>query len=541
MTLDPKIAVAAFDYVIVGAGSAGCVMAARLSEDANVSVLLLEAGGADGSLLFAVPGAQAFVRDWNRYAWLYDIERDGSRQSRTEVWRRGRILGGSSTINGLIWAWGLPEDFDAWAARGLAGWSWDKVAPFFRKSETWRGPTSASRGHGGPVQVEIFGSPHALVPELIAACGQHGMEIVDDINGVSRPSIGQVQTNQRYGIRQSSSRAYLAPVRDRRNLTVWTGCRTTGIKISNGQANGASFLRDGVAQQVLARREVILCAGAIASPQLLMLSGVGPAKQLEALGIAVKVDAPQVGRNLHDHPELYMEYEVATPTYSRGKSPTELARAGLKYLLGRTGPATSPGTHALGYARSGVSPGPQADILLFCGPWGQLSGTDPFKRPLDVFSLSPSVAKPRSRGAISLQSADPLAPPRIDANLLGDPYDVAVLRESMRLIDRIASSSPLRQHITRRLTLPDGLDDDHEVEQHVRAATGICYHACGTCRMGVDADSVVGPDLRVRGVNGLRVVDASVMPEITSGNLNAPTVMIAEVAAHLISRGQAQL
>ncbi len=529
-----------FDYVVVGAGSAGCVLAARLSEDASVTVLLVEAGGHDTSPLFTVPGGQAFIKDWRRYAWLYDIERDGSRLSRTEVWRRGRILGGSSTINGLIWAWGLPGDFDAWAARGLPGWSWDKVAPYFRKSETYHSTQAAGRGDtrgtSGPIQVETFRSPHAVVPDLIRACGSVGMQFAQDINAVSWPAIGNVQTNQRHGIRQSSARAYLGPARSRRNLNIWTQCRTTGIRIEDGAACGVEVVRDGTAIRVCARREVILCAGAIASPQLLMTSGIGPADHLTSLGIKVKVDSPQIGRNLHDHPELYVEYVVAGKTYSRGKSPMAVASTALQYMFGRKGPATSPGTHALGYARSGVSPGPEVDILLFCGPWGQLSGTDPFKRGLEVFSLSPSVSKPRSRGTVTLHSRDPLAPPKIDANLLGDCFDVAVLREGIRLIDRIASAEPLRQHVIRRLTLPDGLDDDRQVDEFVRSAAGICYHACGTCRMGADAESVVDPALRVRGLNGLRVVDASVMPEITSGNLNAPTVMIAEVAADLIRR-----
>ena len=529
-----------FDYVVVGAGSAGCVLAARLSEDANVSVLLVEAGGRDTSPLFTVPGGQAFIKDWRRYAWLYDIERDGSRLSRTEVWRRGRILGGSSTINGLIWAWGLPRDFDAWAARGLPGWSWDRVVPYFRKSETYHSTQTAGhdmRGTSGPIQVETFRSPHAVIPDLIRACGSVGMPLAHDINAVSWPAIGHVQTNQRHGIRQSSARAYLGPARGRRNLSIWTQCRTTGIQIEDGVARGVQVVRDGTELSIRARREVILCAGAIASPQLLMLSGIGPAAHLTALGIEVKVDSPQIGRNLHDHPELYVEYQVAARTYSRGKSPMAVASAALQYMMGRKGPATSPGTHALGYARSGVSPGPEADILLFCGPWGQLSGTDPFKRGLEVFSLSPSVCKPRSRGTVTLRSHDPLAPPKINANLLGDGFDVTILREGIRMLDRIASAEPMRRHVIRRLTLPDGLDNDRRVDDYVRSATGICYHACGTCRMGADPDSALDPALRVRGVGGLRVVDASVMPEITSGNLNAPTVMIAEVAADLIRRG----
>lgn len=524
------------DIVVVGAGSAGSALAARLSEDPAVRVLLLEAGGPDGTPLFAVPGGQVFVRDWDRYAWRYGCAPDPSRHQRADEWRRGRILGGSSTINGLIWAIGLPSDYDGWARAGLPGWGWSDVAPWFRRIERYADASTAERGRDGPVAVERFRSPHALVPDLLAAFAAAGVPVVDDINAAADAAVGLVQTNQRHGLRQSASVAYLGPVRGRPNLTVWTGCRVDRVLFDGRRATGLALHREGRACRVAARREVVVCAGAIASPLLLMRSGIGPGGLLQSLGLPVLVDAPDVGRHLQEHPELYIEYEVDRPTYTRHRRWLPMAGIGLQWALSRSGPATSPGSHLLGYAHSGRATDGPPDLLLFAGPWGRLEDALAFNRGTPVFSLSPSVARPRSRGVV--QATGPRAddPPHILPNLLADDEDLRTLMAGVRLLDRVARSDPFARHVRRRLTPAFRLHDDTALERFVRDDASICYHACGTCRMGPDDRAVVDAELRVRGVHGLRVADTSVMPAIPSGNLNAPAIMIGERAADFIRR-----
>jgi choline dehydrogenase len=525
-----------FDVVVVGAGSAGSAVAARLSEDPSLRVLLLEAGGRDGTPLFAVPGGQVFVRDWDRYAWQYACAPDVSRHGRPDVWRRGRILGGSSTINGLIWAVGLPSDYDGWARAGLPGWSWHDVAPWFHRIERFAGESPGPRGRDGPVAVERFRSPHALMPDLLAAFAAQGVPPVDDINLVDHAAVGRVQTNQRRGLRQSASVAYLDPARGRPNLTIWPGCRVDRVLFKGRHAKGVALHREGRDCSVAARREVVVCAGAIASPLLLMRSGIGPGSLLQSRGLPVIVDAPDVGRHLQEHPELYVEYEVDLPTYTRHRQWLPMAGIGLQWALSRSGPATSPGSHLLGYAHSGRAPDGPPDLLLFAGPWGRLEDALAFTRGTPVFSLSPSVARPRSRGVVQPTGPRLDDPPRIEPNLLGDDEDVRTLMDGVRLVDRVARAAPFARHVRRRLTPAFALDDDAALERFVRDDASICYHACGTCRMGPDDRAVLDAELRVRGVRGLRVADTSVMPAIPSGNLNAPAIMIGERAADFIRR-----
>lgn len=524
------------DIVVVGAGSAGCAVAARLSEDPAVRVLLVEAGGPDGTPLFAVPGGQVFVRDWDRYAWRYGCAPDPSRHGRPDEWRRGRILGGSSTINGLIWAVGLPSDYDGWARAGLTGWSWRDVAPWFQRIERYADASAGARGRDGPVAVERFRSPHALLPDLLAAFAAEGVPVVDDINVVEGAAVGTVQTNQRRGLRQSASVAYLGRARARPNLTVWTGCRVDRVLFEGHRAMGLTLRRAGRECLVKARREIVVCAGAIASPLLLMRSGIGPGSLLQSLGIPVRVDAPDVGRHLQEHPELYVEYEVDQPTYTRNQRGLPMVAAGLQWALARRGPATSPGSHLLGYAHSGRAPDGPPDLLLFAGPWGRLEDALAFTRGTPVFSLSPSVARPRSRGQIRPTGPHADDPPHIEPNLLGDDEDLRTLMAGVRLVDRIARAAPFAQQVRRRLAPAFSVDDDAALERFVRDDASICYHACGTCRMGVDDAAVVDAELRVRGVQGLRVADTSVMPAIPSGNLNAPAIMIGERAADFVRR-----
>lgn len=524
------------DYIVVGAGSAGAVVAARLAEQADVNVILIEAGGSGRTPLLMLTGAMSFIRDWSPYAWQYVTEPDPSRGGRADHWRRGRTLGGSSSINGMIWARGLPRDFDTWAALGASGWEWDSVRPYFMKAESAMGLPGPDRGQHGPVWVETFRSPHPLSRDLLDAFGAAGFPLVRDINQARGAAAAITQTNQRAGLRQSTETAYLR--HPPRNLTILKHTRVQRLLIANGQASGVEVRRDdGGVQRIMARREVVLCAGALESPSLLLRSGIGPAAQLRDLGITPVVDAPEVGRNLQDHPDLYVEYAVSQPTYSDAGRWYRLPASGLEFLLRRTGPATSPGTHVFAY---GSSSGrlDEPDLLYFTGPFGQIAdGAFTGRQPL--YSITPSICRPHSRGKLWLASGDPMTAPRIQPNLLGDERDLALIVNAIGLVDDIVNQPPFRNSLVGRVRPHDGLHrtDRAGLEAFARAAVTTCHHSCGTCRMGSDERAVVDPHLRVRGVANLRVADASVFPQITSGNLNAPVIMVGERAADLIRRG----
>lgn len=526
-----------WDYIIVGTGTAGSVLAARLSEDPSCRVLALEAGGEDRDLRFAVPGAQVFVKAWDRFAWDYGVETDRSRLGAKDSWRRGKAVGGSSMINGLIYARGLPGDYDRWAAAGAQGWCYADIEPYFKKVEGFQeAGASDQRGKDGPVSIEHFQSPHPLTKGLMDGFAAEGAHVVEDINALNDHTgtsvVGWAQTNQRKGVRQSAGRAYLKPVRGRPNLSVLTGCQAQHVLFDARRAAGVRYSRAGQIETARCSGEVIICAGPIASPALLERSGIGAAEHLQTLGIHPIVDAPGVGENLQEHPELYVEYLIDRPSYIRANRFPGVIGVGLEYLLHRRGPATSPGTHLLAYMRASQTDG-DPNLLFFAGPWGALE--DAFKggRNEDIYSISPSVARPKSRGSIHLADPDPHAHPLINANLLGDPSDVALMMEGVRLADRIAQAPSFKAH-TVRPVIDFDLSDDAALEHYVRERSSICYHACGTCRMGSDARAVVDPALKVAGTDNLRVVDASIFPVVPSGNTMAPVFMVAEKAADLI-------
>ncbi len=523
------------DYVVIGGGSAGAVVASRLAEQPGTSVILVEAGGSGRSPFLMLPGAMTFVKDWSRHAWLYATEPDPSRGGRVDTWKRGRSLGGSSSINGLIWARGLPRDFDTWAALGATGWGWDGVRDSFMKAEQALGFDGAERGQKGPIWVETFRSPHPLSRDLLQSFGEAGFPVVPDINQARASAAAITQTNQRGGIRQSTETAYLR--KRPPGLRILQRTRAQRLLIANGRAVGAELRRDdGSELRIGANREVIVCAGAIESPALLLRSGIGPADQLRALGIAPVADSPEVGMNMQDHPDLYVEYAVSQSTYSDAGRWSRMPGIGLQFLLRRAGPATSPGTHVFAYGSSrGQLDDP--DLLFFTGPFGQIVD-GAFTGRQSMYSVTPSVCRPHSRGRVWISDRSAAVAPRIQPNLLGDERDLALIVDAIGWVDDIVRKRPFADSLVGRVRPHAGLhaSDRADLEAFARAAVATCHHSCGTCRMGSDERSVVDPSLRVRGVADLRVADASVFPQITSGNLNAPVIMVGERAAELIKQ-----
>lgn len=526
------------DYVIVGAGSAGCVLAARLTEQPGVSVALIEAGGADTSPWIGVPlGFGKLVRDAS-VLWNYRTEPEPALNARQLSFPRGRVLGGSSSVNGLVWLRGAKQDFDKWDAEGATGWSFDDVLPFFRRSERMVGYTDETAFHGfdGPVPV-TFGTPSAATRAFIAAAQQAGHPLNTDFNGSSLHGAGFVPTNTERGRRVSMADAYLRPaLRRKAPIHLLLGTRATAIDIENGSAKGVRVLTpSGEEQTIVARRETILAAGVTNTPQLLMLSGVGPASHLKKMGIACRVDLP-VGEGLQDHVLArtgYYSRDVLTLN-SVMRNPLRQAAAGLEYLLARRGPLAIAATEACLFADidpvDGRNQGPDVQIqfanFLIEDYQRGLSRTPGF-----VYSVC--VCRPKSRGTVTLTSSDPMDAPTIRANYLSDDRDMAATIAGLKLCLSL-SRQPALQAITACQFAPPDRASDTDLMQYVRETASTVFHPCGTVRMGNGQDSVVTPDLKVRGVGRLRVCDASVMPSIPSTNIHAATVMIAERTAHLI-------
>lgn len=528
-----------YDFVIVGAGAAGSVLASQLGKDGRWSVLVLEAGGSDWSPMHLVPAGKLFTLGNPRYDWRYRTEPDPSRLDRTETWPRGKVVGGSTTINGLFYVRGNPDDFDLWARLGNQGWSYADVLPHFRDLESYDGlgdPTY--RGTCGPLHVSDVPSPHWLSDRFVQAAGETGISANTDYNGRVQEGASLAQTTIFGGFRQSAARAFLHPARRTGRVRLESHALVDRITFEGSRACGIEFLQAGQRKTVSARREIIVCAGAIGSPCLLMRSGIGPTSELSRLGIPVTSRLPGVGKNLQEHAGIWIVQQVRSGIHTANMDFNALGvtRQLMRYIMTRAGPVGTPTAQALAFVRT--SPNERIpDVQVHFMPMGYRfvnSTMEILKTP--AIMAVPSVNRPESRGELTLSSTNPEDPPRIQPRLLEAQRDVERLIAACRLVRRIFAAPSFADVVTVESFPGPAIESDEQWESVLRERVAPIYHIAGTCKMGIDPDAVVSPDLAVYGVKGLRVADSSVMPVITSGNTNAPTLMIASKAAEMIIR-----
>ena len=517
-----------YDYVIVGAGSAGCVLANRLSAD-GAEVLLIEAGGSDISPKIKIPAA--FAQQFQtKLDWDYATGPEPGCENREIYIPRGKSIGGSSSMNAMLYVRGHRADYDGWRDdSGCAGWGWDDVLPYFTRSEHHEAGESATHGVGGGLNVAPPRSPRKLTDLMIGAARERGFPFDPDYNDGDPEGVCLAEVTQKNGRRWSAADAFLKPVADRPNLTIAKRTMAVGLELKGGRVRGVKLAGKAPSAIARARREVILSAGAIGSPQLLMLSGIGAPGRLREVGIESQVDLAGVGQNLQDHP-----YVVGIWESRIGGSLLDAEKpiAALEFLMRRSGPLTSSVCEAFLFSHSNGSDGPP-DLQFHLAPaFFSQNGFE--EHDSHAFTMGPVLVAPKARGELRLRSSDPTAKPSMVGNHLNDPEDMAAMLAGVKLARELAQTEPLAAAAGTEIYPGPAVTSDEELERDIRRRCELLYHPVGTCRMGADDESVVDPELRVRGVEGLRVVDASVMPTITRGNTNAPTIMIAEKAADLI-------
>ena len=525
----------AFDYVVVGAGTAGCVLASRLSEDPNTRVALVEAGGPDRHPLIHIPATVAAAISRPSLNWRFTTVPQAHLAGRRIPIPRGRVIGGSGSINGMVYFRGHPSDFDDWAAAGNLGWSYPEVLPYFLRSEKNDAyPNSVYHSQTGPMNVTHVRRPNPMTPAFLEAMRAMGFRLTDDFNGPTSEGYGPRQGTILNGRRVSTATAYLRPAARRANLMILTHSRVLAVQIQKRRATGVSLLGPGGKRELVARREVILCAGAILSPHLLMLSGVGDEQALRAAGIGVQHHLPGVGANYHDHLAVAVLMEMKnSDSYgiSWRAAPRDLANV-FEYALFRSGPLASNVFEATGFIRTRQEL-KRPDVQVVFQAARRNRGTFPF--PLGHgFAISIVGLYPKSRGRVRLAGSDPLAAPLVDPQLLSDPDDAATLLRGLKLGRQLTQASAFTRYRAREVQPGPGVQEEAALLDYIRRTAGTVHHPCGSCRMGADDMAVVDAQLRVRGLEALRVADASAFPSIVGGNTNAAVVMIAEKAADMI-------
>ncbi|HEY1299409.1 MAG TPA: GMC family oxidoreductase N-terminal domain-containing protein [Stellaceae bacterium] len=525
-----------YDFIVTGAGSAGCAVAGRLSETGRFRVLLLEAGGPDSNPWIHIPLGYTKTYTDPRVNWMFETEPEKELNGRTLYQPRGKVLGGTSSINGMVYMRGTPRDYDGWRQRGCEGWDWDNVLPFFKKAEDQERGADDFHGTGGPLRVSNpVRSP--LGDAMVRAAIEAGVPENPDFNGARQEGVGYYQTTTSRRRRWSSARAYLGPARGRRNLTVATNAHATRVLFEDGRAAGVEYRTPAGLQRAYATGEIVVSGGVYGSPQLLQLSGLGPADLLRELGIAVVRDMPGVGAHLHDHFNTYLVWRCSQPVTINdlAMSATRKVTAAVQYALSRSGHLSNAGIYAGAFVKSDPRL-EEADLQINMFGWSALerlrTGIKP--HPFSAFTLSPVHLRPEGRGTVRIKSPDPAAPPAIRFNFLASDYDFQALIYGARLSRKIAAQPALKPFVVEEVLPGPAVETDAQMVEEIRVRGVSNLHPVGTCRMGREIDAVVDPRLKVHGIDRLRVADASIMPQVPAGNTNAPSIMIGEKCAAMI-------